>query len=519
MTITIPRGRPNHRFIRYVRPPTKDSDTPLFPLRPGTRPLRLGIDIATVPAPPAGYLTGFLTRDEIEVHLLVAARQDIPAVWTDMLHEPVVHEIGFSSVDSASRFCDAVEFTVSTTRGEDYRAWTKARFFDVYQRLDDQDAPSDAPPLTLDQRHRAAAYAAAAGAVGVDAIVTNAPTVGRADVADNDLVVGATPDDAVALVGHYLRVTGNPVVGVQRGALLGGTWETTETAATVANLYDWGTVSGMPYFDCSPAVATSQGDIETAVALRSVRVRLSRAARALDHMLAALSSPVGGSRGTDVVEAAAEAFDRELLYLAAAFDIYGRLYMALLDPSPDRASARGSLDSREFLKKQVRPQYDESLLTDVTRLQVYAYVCKQLRNHIHDGILPVDQHPGRNYGNTMNVALDLGRIPKLAPGADNGMGQDHFDALGVWQTEPVRPFDSSSLVADLATTGFMLMGAALEYVEEFTKLILRNKPAAAAAPSSLLGCVQARPGEVEPPPPDRAVFHQALFGWHPTPAT
>jgi hypothetical protein len=75
------------------------------------------------------------------------------------------------------------------------------------------------------------------------------------------------------------------------------------------------------------------------------------------------------------------------------------------------------------------------------------------------------------------------------------------------------------LVADLATTGFMLMGAALEYVEAFTKLILRNKPAAAAAPSSLLGCVQARPGEVEPPPPDRAVFHQALFGWHPTPAT
>jgi len=33
-------------------------------------------------------------------------------------------------------------------------------------------------------------------------------------------------------------------------------------------------------------------------------------------------------------------------------------------------------------------------------------------------------------------------------------------------------------VADLATAGFTLMGAALEYVETFTKLIVRNKPAA-----------------------------------------
>jgi hypothetical protein len=34
--IMIPSGRPNHRFMRYVRPPTKDSDTRLFPLRPDT---------------------------------------------------------------------------------------------------------------------------------------------------------------------------------------------------------------------------------------------------------------------------------------------------------------------------------------------------------------------------------------------------------------------------------------------------------------------------------------------------
>jgi hypothetical protein len=80
------------------------------------------------------------------------------------------------------------------------------------------------------------------------------------------------------------------------------------------------------------------------------------------------------------------------------------------------------------------------------------------------------------------------------------------------------------------------MRAGLEYGEAFTKLIARNKPhrmldAENAAgegdstlsgesetnsfPSRFLGCVQAQPGEVEPPPPERAVFYSALFGWHP----
>ena len=62
--------------MRYVRPPVKDSDPLLFPLRPATRPLRIGIDITTLPTPPDGYLSAFLTRDEIEVHLLTPARDE-----------------------------------------------------------------------------------------------------------------------------------------------------------------------------------------------------------------------------------------------------------------------------------------------------------------------------------------------------------------------------------------------------------------------------------------------------------
>ena len=128
--------------------------------------------------------------------------------------------------------------------------------------------------------------------------------------------------------------------------------------------------------------------------------------------------------------------------------------------------------------------------------------------------MPIDQHPGRSYGNSVNVALNLDVMPELAPGANNGMEQEHFDALGIWRAQPTEVFGTPVIVADLAAAGFTLMSAGLALVEAFTKLILRTKPQSASAPSPLLGCVQAKPGETEPAPPERAVFHQALFGWH-----
>lgn len=375
----------------------------------------------------------------------------------------------------------------------------------------------DAEPLTLEQRHHAAAYAAAAAALGIDVIVTSAPTVGRVDVADNDVVASVTPDEAVALIGHYLRMTANPVVDVQRGGLVGGgTWEKTESTATTENFYDWGVMSNMPYFDCLPTIVGPMGDAETVAALRSIRVRLARAARAFDHLVAALSNPMSDKHQADVTETAAEAFDRQLLYLAAAFDIYGRRYLLLIDPTRDPTKFRQSLDGRGYVKDHLEREYDADAagMADVKRLHVYAGVCKVLRNHIHDGILPVDQHPGRGYGNSVNIALNLDAMPKLLPGVDERMTQEHYDALGVWRADPAEFFGTPAVVADLATAGFTLMGAGLALLEAFTKLIVRNKPTTAAAPSLLLGCIQAQPAEAEPPPPARAVLYRALFGWH-----
>lgn len=538
MEITVPQGRPNWRFMRYVRPPGDKQDTPLFPLRPSTRPLRLGFDVETIPQPPVGHLAGFLTRNEIELHLLMPEDQEQPpAAWEQVRDSPILHTVGFTTITEAGRFMDAVEFGI-TSKSEGEEMFGTARFFAVYQQLDEQDAPEGLPPLGLDERHRAAAYAAAAREFGIDLLVTGMATAGRADVADNDLVVSVSPDEAVPIIGQYLRVTSNPIVTAEQGNLVGGgAWETTESTGSVVNMYDWGTVSGLPYFDAASSFAAhTHGGPELVEALTSVRVRLSRAAKALDHLLAALSNPLDGKRTEDVAEAAAEAFDRELLYLSAVFDIYGRAYLALIDPSIDRKKARGSMDSRAFISNQVRTQYDAAFLEDIDRLRVYAWLCKQLRNHIHEGILAVDPHPGRSYGSSKNVALNLGRIPELAPGAGNDMTQEHYDALGVWHTDTVSFFGSSAMVADLATTGFTLMRTGLEYAEAFTKLIIRNKPVAmlnaeqAAAqqnsdgdasaeqtptPNSFLGCVQAQPGEVEPPPHEKALLYSALFGWHP----
>lgn len=543
MVIAIPEGRPNKRFMRYVRPPVNDKRTPLFPLRPETRPLRLGIDVETVPVPPDGYLAGFLTRGEIEVRLLMPKGQEQPPeAWAHLLGKPVMHTVNFTTVAEAGRFADAAEFHI-TTKSEQEEGWSTARFFPVFQQFDAQTAPASAPALSIDERHTAAAQAAGAGAVEIDAIVTNRSTANRTDVGDNDVVIAVTPDDAVALIGHYLRVTSNPIVTIRRGQLLGGgSWETTESTGTVVNSYLWGVASAMPYFDFAASLAAgAQAGREAAEGFRSILIRLGRAARALDHMLAVLSNPLN-KRREDVVEAAAEAFDRELLYLSAAFDIYGRLYVWLLDPSQDLKKIRNqSLDSRDFVKKKVRKQYNEALLPDVVRLQKYAWVCKHLRNHIHDGILNVVPQPGRHYGNATNVAVMLGDITDFAPETGN-LDQEHYDELGVWLADPLTPFGTRTMVADLATAGFTLLGAALEYVEVFTELIIRNKPAdminaensakqvaeerdseAAVStdaqpipmPSKFMGCMQALPGATEPPRPEKAQFHKAIFGWHP----
>lgn len=179
----------------------------------------------------------------------------------------------------------------------------------------------------------------------------------------------------------------------------------------------------------------SHEGLSHAEAFQSILIRLGRAARALDHMLAALSNPLN-IRRDDVIETAAEAFDRNLFISQWHSTSKDASMSGILILRRSRRKIRNqSLDSRDFVKKKVKKkvkkQYNEPLLGDVVRLQKYAWVCKHLRNHIHDGILDVVPQPGRHYGNATTAALMLGSIPDFAPEAGN-LDQDHYDDLGVW---------------------------------------------------------------------------------------
>jgi hypothetical protein len=63
-----------------------------------------------VPVPPDGYLSRFFGRDEIDMQLLVPAGEEIPTAWMEVLHQPLVRQIGFTSIENAGRELDTVYF-------------------------------------------------------------------------------------------------------------------------------------------------------------------------------------------------------------------------------------------------------------------------------------------------------------------------------------------------------------------------------------------------------------------------
>jgi hypothetical protein len=117
----------------------------------------------------------------------------------------------------------------------------------------------------------------------------------------------------------------------------------------------------------------------------------------------------------------------------------------------------------------------------------------------------------------MNIALNLDAMPELLPGGvevDMRLTQVHLRHTGSVGGRLHRPVGSPVKAADLATAGVTFLGAGLELIEAFTKLIVRNKPHAAPAPSQPLGSLPV-PGWTEPPLHERAVLCGSLLGYHP----
>jgi hypothetical protein len=255
-------------------------------------------------------------------------------------------------------------------------------------------------------------------------------------------------------------------------------------------------------------IALQLGKTDAIAEIDTVRARMRRAARALDEVLAALSRANGRdvAPSTDTIESVSEAFDRELLYLMAVFDGYGRAFVRWLDPTTGR-DIRKSLHSAKTLDDYVDPNYPGAQqLTRIRELQRFAFTCSQLRNRIHDAVLPTGSFLNRTYGSSQAIAIDLGQT-------DVELTEELVDRLGIWQTSPADSmFAEPTTAADIATAALELFKAGLEYIDLFTHLIMCTPPVSAPNADVLLGKITDTGFRPPQPHPTEALY-QRLFGW------
>ncbi|WP_156769769.1 hypothetical protein [Nocardia sp. 852002-20019_SCH5090214] len=499
---------PQTKFVRYARAVSSDY-THLFPTTPATRPLVVGIDLRTLGATATDYpeLLTILRRDVVTPKLILR-RDDDPQLakpWLRACEIDEIHTLSWTDQQSAARMADALEFTVSTTCGGQKTGWRKCHLFDIYPVLDANAAAT--ADLSSTERIDAAVLAAAGYGLGADVIVSLASTVGRADVADNDIVTTVTPDDLQAVFGHYLRMTGNRKIAEIRS----GNVVSTMQPPSMTELYNIGVAALVPFLDTLRLTALMLGKMEAVAEIESLFTRLRRAARALDEVLAALSRTNGRDAipSADTLEFVSEAFDRELLYLIAVFDTYGRIYLRWLDPSSTR-QLRKSLHSEKTLIDYVDPNYPDpstaGQLQRIHELQRFAFTCSELRNRIHDTLLPTGAFQNRTYGGAQAVAIDF-------TSAGIELTQQQVDRLGVWEaTAANQVFMPPTVVADVATTAVELFTAAAEYVDVFSRLILTSIPAQAPNADDLLGKVTDT-GTPIPSPHPVEQHYRRMFGW------
>lgn len=517
MPLIVPRGLPNHRFVRYVRPPVSSpgrESVPLYPLQPATRQIRVLVDTGTLEQPSVEALVALLTRSEIESCLVVQNDDDSPSDWMNALSIDRWYRFHFTTVDEAPRMGDSSVVGVEGFVGDDQVLDATGHFFGVYPQLDHHrgEVAADHDELSIADRHRAAALASAAGTLGADVIVTGARTAGRHDVADNDIAISLSPDQFTPLFGHYLRTTGNRDLEVSSGQLVGGgSYKRTHSARSVTDMYEAGIDASAPHLTAIRLMALGAGDQGLVDSMTAINTRLGRAARAVDELLGVLS--IGGSSAElkrDIGEAAAEAFDRTLLYLCAAMDRYGRVNRSLLDTRLDPETQRCSLTSSRELDS-VLGQFAGAAADPVRAPSSYAFVTGQLRNRIHSLPLGTDFQLSRHYGSGTAVAVELTGLAELDPETTE-LSQQQLDRLGVWCAESPRPFDPSTYVGDIATMATTLLSATLEYLEEFSRFLIRNRPSDTTHSHPVVGCWadESRP---MPGPEAVEVLYRDLLGY------
>ncbi|MGW4069234.1 hypothetical protein [Nocardia grenadensis] len=505
--LVLPHDAPEHRFMRYVRAPHGEH-RPLYPLVPATRPLRVGLDLSTLGAEPpdiADFVSVLRRRPEIEPAFLVFGEQhdDLTEPWRQRLDCAIVHVVDYHSFGELEKIADASQVWVTTyTAGEQtYGGWCP--FFGVYANLDAlQSAESD---LTEEDRYRAAALAAVALKLGLDVVVTEAPTAGRPEVADNDIAAMITPPDLLPIFGHYLRMTGNLSLRYNRTGVI--VYDDLR-AGSVSGVYHIGIESHIPHLRHLMVAALMGRHTDVVSDLGSISARAQRALRALDELLAALSTHNGPHTPTaDTTERVSEAFDRELLYLTAVFDTFGRLFRRLHDGRAPKRNEPKSLHSLPLITSHIVEKYAAGEIVDrIVEYRTYAYITSTLRNYIHEAVLPTGPVPSRGYGSATTIAVNLDLLD------DVKLTQQQVAKLGVWKASTTVLSAEPTTVGDLATFAVTLMTTALAYVDTVIELILFHHPTDPTADAHpLLGCAP-KDLHIPEPRPDELLI-RSYFGW------
>ncbi|MFI5716086.1 hypothetical protein [Nocardia sp. NPDC051750] len=472
-------------------------------MTPASRPIRVGLDLRKLGPRPNDYpeFAEILSRSEVQPVLLTYPGDDgaVIRVWRNTFKSSELWYSSFASLEDTGRTADSREFWITRKDADGELVQSShCNFLDYPSLLVAAGILSD--EIALEDRHYAAALAAAGMKLGIDVIVTLAPSLDRVDVPENDVVAMVAPKHLAGVFGHYLRMTGSRIP--QRVAR-GKTTISTQHHS-LKDVYDWGVISLAPFLTSLAQVASTLQEFQAVQEILSIQARLRRAARSLDELLAALSRTNGHDvkPDDDSLEFASEAFDRELLYLVAVFDSFGRAFARWLDPAA--AETRVSLHHRRFYEQYVEPSFPQHPnLGRLRNLQEFSFVCARLRNQIHSVFRPSEAFPSQGYGSSESVAI------RLDQEIQDVLTAEQVDALGVWRADLLF---GSAVVADLATAGIGFLRMTLEYVELFSKMVMCTVPTDKPNRLPFLGKVTDT-GAPLPAPHENEVMYRSLFGW------
>ena len=522
MTFQIPEGAPNYRYMLYIRSNNQKNYAfrnagALYPMRPGVRKIRIGIDIESISIPTSELTEILLRKDLVETFLLARNAKTKPESWVSVLQIDRWYSWEYVDTDSAPKNLDVCEVPVVGYKNDNLVIGTYGTFAPIYSELDAMTSKDfdRSHEIALEDRHRGSALAAAAEALELDLIVSEHLASERADLNGNDVVLSIKPKSLYPLFGQYLRLTWNSEYSVKSGRLLqGGSWTMVNEANSISDMYSTGIKHNAPFLAYLKFQCDFQNHTVLGESLDGIITRLSRASKALDVLLGSLSNHFGRDENdADITELIAEAFDRMLVYLMGALDKFARIKPHLFDTSKHpKDQVNGTLASRyELLDFIENLRYTDT--RELLEGQKFAWIVRSFRNQIHSVPLRHSYVHSRSYGSATTVALII-YSPENFGISQDSLNQSQFDSLGIWSPDNRNQKAKPEYVADIATLSTTLFQEVLRYLNSISRMVLLGKPntGESASPHPVIGSLEtAFESEITEKFVDSP--YRRMFGW------